>query len=629
LASRRGWRLLFRGTLVSFIGAALLTGYMTLRPKTAPVQPERVASPIVASTGLYATSTACRSCHPAEHASWHSSYHRSMTEVAAPGVIRAPAEDVRLTWRGREYGLSRRGDEFWARLPDPDESAARARAGRAFDDVVDVERRIVMTTGSHHYQTYWVPGVRGNELWQFPFIYHFESQRFIPRHDAFLQPPEDPVYWARWNSNCIQCHSVAGEPRHDPSVDRFESRAAELGIACEACHGPGAEHVRRHQSSSTRAAQRDGATNPSIIHPGRLDPERASEVCGQCHSYFVPNNPDQWWESGFTHDYRPGDALAASRRVLDADRERASTEPSINASLDSLFYPDGTIRVGGREWNGLKRSACFEAGSGERRLSCLSCHQMHGANPSDQLGEHGEANSACRSCHEAHVTRAAEHSHHAEPSSGSQCVNCHMPHTTYALLKGIRSHRITRPVVDVTPGAALNACNLCHQNQSLAWTSEWLERWYGQQPESGAAPAERWSATAVALLSGDAAARVIAAHQLGWVPAREVSGQHWQALVLSEALGDPYAAVRFVAHRSLLTQPGFEDFSFDFLAEPPARAERQAEARGRARELSANGGARRSGARVALPVDAAGAIDPAFLEQLIKWRDERPIRISE
>lgn len=614
---------------LSLLGAsALLALYLTVRGGSAPIEPPGVESPIGAPDhGLYATSSACRSCHPEEHASWHASYHRSMTQVPLPGVIRAPIEDVRLTWRGREYALSRRGNDVWARLPDPDAAARRARAGRAFDDVLEVERRVVMTTGSHHYQTYWVPGARGNELWQFPFIYHFESQRFIPRHDAFLQPPDDPVYWARWNSNCIQCHSVAGEPRHDPVADRFDSRAAELGIACEACHGPGGEHVRHHQGAKSDGQRGEVTADPSIVHPGRLDAERASEVCGQCHSYFVPHDPEQWWQTGFTRDYRPGDALARSRRVLDADRGRLESESAINASLDSLFYPDGTIRVGGREWNGLKRSACFEAGSGERRLSCLSCHQMHAGNPDDQLGEHGETSSSCATCHESHVARSSEHSHHAERSSGDQCVNCHMPHTTYALFKGIRSHRITRPVVDLTPGAALNACNLCHQSQSLAWTSEWLERWWGRQPRPGAA--SPWSAVAVALLSGDAATRVIAAYQLGWAAAGEVSGQHWQAQVLSEALGDPYAAVRFVAHRSLLTYPGFETFDYDFLAEPALRVERQAEARRRAREQSALGAARAGTAPVALPIDAAGSIDPALLKELIQARDERPIRISE
>src|SRR5690606_14450564 len=125
---------------------------------------------------------------------------------------------------GRSYELFRRGDQFWARLPDPDLVAHGQRTLRQAADIPSVERRIVMTTGSHHYQAYWVGGERGNELWQFPFVYHFETRRFIPRRDAFLQPPDAPPHQARWNSNCIQCHSVAGRPQHDPETDRFQTR---------------------------------------------------------------------------------------------------------------------------------------------------------------------------------------------------------------------------------------------------------------------------------------------------------------------------------------------------------------------------------------------------------------------
>jgi hypothetical protein len=447
---------------------------------------------------------------------------------------------------------------------------------------------------------------------------------------------------------------VAGEPRHDKDKDHFDSQAAELGIGCEACHGPGAAHVARHQNPLTRyAARRDAAPDPSIVNPARLDPERASEACGQCHSYFVPNDPEQWWDTGFTQSYHPGDALGSSRLVLDYARDSARGDVAIDASLDSVFYADGTIRVGGREWNGLLRSACFERGSGARRLSCLSCHQMHGPNPTDQLGEHGESNASCRTCHEGHVARPTEHTHHGRDSSGSLCVNCHMPYTTYALFKGIRSHRITRPSVELDASHPPNACNLCHQDQNLEWTRRWLERWYGRshdepghdvaieaalaaeqpspvrQKSPAGDGAESWSAAAVALLTGDAATRVVVAHQLGWAKAQEVSGRHWQAQLLVNALDDPYAAVRFVAHRSLLTLPGFEGYDYDFDGPRSLRLSQQHEARHRAlQNMSAPLGEGLLGTP-ALQMDAAGQIDRAFLDRLTATRDERPIRISE
>jgi hypothetical protein len=129
------------------------------------------------------------------------------------------------------------------------------------------------------------------------------------------------------------------------------------------------------------------------------------------------------------------------------------------------------------------------------------------------------------------------------------------------------------------------------------------------------------------LLSGDAATRVVIADQMGWEPARQASGQDWQAWLLIEALDDPYSAVRFVALRSLRRLPGFASFDFDFIAERGARLERQREAR----ELAEREFARRRPAPPTrdLPLDPAGRIDPAFLAEQLRSRDPRPIRIAE
>ncbi|HKO94232.1 MAG TPA: multiheme c-type cytochrome, partial [Polyangiaceae bacterium] len=289
-------RLLWLGAVL----AALLFGAWWAR---AP----RAAASAAANAGVmlepppegYATSATCRSCHPQQYESWHDSYHRSMTESAQPETVRAPWDSLQLQAEGQPYRLFRRDDEFWVELPDPDRLAQHDREGDSTslrDAVPRVERRVLMTTGSHHYQGYWVSGARGNELWQLPFVYHLESQRFLPRRSVFLEPPDDPPYWARWNSNCIQCHSVAGQPQHDQDSDRFATRAAELGIACEACHGPGAAHAARQQNPLTRyQTRRANLGDPSIVNPARLDARRSSEVCGQCHSYFVPTDAERWW----------------------------------------------------------------------------------------------------------------------------------------------------------------------------------------------------------------------------------------------------------------------------------------------------------------------------------------------
>jgi len=617
-----GWRL--GVTLL-----AMLQGGLTLLALAKPSPQARAPGlPLPSPANGYVTSAACRSCHPGEYASWHQSFHRSMTEPATDRAVRAPWTGQRLVWRERSYELLRKGAEFWVSLPDPD-VVAPTPAARA--SVPSVERQVVMTTGSHHYQAYWLQGKRGNELYQFPFVYHFESRRFIPRHDAFLQPPDAPHATSRWNSNCIQCHAVAGEPRHDPNNDRFATRAVELGIACEACHGPAERHVSRYRSPVARYARdASAAADASIVNPAKLPPARSAEVCGQCHAYFVPRNAAEWWQSGFSQSYRPGAELAASRLILDYETERHREDPLISATLDSIFFPDGTIRVGGREYNGLVRSPCFERAQPGRAMTCLSCHALHDdggsktERPADQLKPEARPGAHCLECHATIADALEAHTHHPPESSGSNCYNCHMPYTTYALFKGIRSHRITSPNAASTQASdTLSACNLCHLDRSLAWTARALERWYGQPAASIEGDAAELPHAMLGLLRGNAATRVLTAYSMGWDAAQQTSGNDWQALLLAELLDDPYSAVRFVAHRSLRTLPGFSNYDYDFLAPPGERRQHRDEVR---RLALARSTPKTSASR---PHASAFISDESVIRRQLGLRDDTPISISE
>jgi hypothetical protein len=618
------------------IAASLCVGGWQLSPRAEEARAPKANTGVEVEPAArgYVGSGACQSCHPSEYASWHRSYHRSMTELPSRESMRSPWQDEQLDLDGRSYHLYRRGSQYWVAMPDPDQLSLAARRGSASEPIPRVERQVMMTTGSHHYQGYWVAGRRGNELWQLPFVYQFESERFLPRASVFLQPPEDPAVVTRWNSSCVQCHAVAGEPRHDLELDRFATRAAELGIACEACHGPGRKHVSREQNPLTRYRTRSGDVETSIVNPARLPAQRASEVCGQCHAYFVPKLPEQWWQSGYAANYTPGAALDASRRILELERDEPEAEALVGDDLRSLFYADGSVRVGGREWNGLEHSACFQRGQGTRQISCSSCHQLHGGTRASQLGEAALGNAACGACHSELAAAPAAHSHHPEGSEGSACVNCHMPFTSYALLGSVRSHRITRPSVPAdSEGLAPNACNLCHLDQSLAWTRQWLARWYGDAGsgppiQADSAQSSDEPALALQVLTGDAATRVVVAAALGWPPARAASSTRERTELLAEALDDPYAAVRFVAYRSLRTEPGFANFSYDFIAEPRVRRER----RERARELAAASWREAQSSPAPsrpLPHDGRGELDRAFVERLIAGRDNRPVRIAE
>ena len=129
---------------------------------------------------------------------------------------------------------------------------------------------VARTVGSRRYQQYLAR--EGDIYWRLPVAWHVEDQRWFPMTSAFLfaDPADDapaapgrPVYGGgdfdrhvtRWNDNCVFCHNVAPNPARDPATGRFATTTtAELGIACEACHGPGAEHVARNADPFRRWA---------------------------------------------------------------------------------------------------------------------------------------------------------------------------------------------------------------------------------------------------------------------------------------------------------------------------------------------------------------------------------------
>src|SRR5262249_19659675 len=158
------------------------------------------------------------------------------------------------------------------------------------------------------------------------------------------------------------------------------------------------------------------------------------------------------------------------------------------------------------------------------------------------------------------------HTHHAPQSAGSRCQNCHMPYTTYGLLRSLRSHQVSSPSVKATTETGRpNACNLCHLDKSLAWTDERLAAWYRTSPTPLDVDQRSIAAAILWMTKGDAGQRALVAWSMGWRPAQEASGVGWMPPFLAGLLDDPYDAVRFIAGKSLHTLPSNAPIAYDFM----------------------------------------------------------------
>ncbi|MFI4874833.1 MAG: cytochrome c3 family protein [Blastopirellula sp. JB062] len=569
----------------------------TVRRAKAPL-PQQVAA------DGYVGSKSCLECHAEQCQSWNASHHRRMTQLATSDAVLAPFDGRTMTLYDQAYRVERRDDQYWVEMPNLYGDAQASPR---------IERPIVMTTGSHQEQVYWFPSDDG-ALRMFPWAYQIRAEKWLPVDSIFVTPKRDSVALRpTWNHRCIQCHTT--HPRSHQFDLRHPAEVAELAISCEACHGPGEAHAAAH-----RSGQGDG----SIVNPAKLSHQRSSEVCGQCHSVHST------FDDAHAHridrqggDYRPGDELSKAKKLL------------VEGSVDQ-FWSDGMVRVSGREFTGLRASQCYQQGE----ISCVSCHQMHQSSEDqrpahqwaeDQLRPEALTNYACTQCHAEIASDVSAHTRHLPDSSGSRCVNCHMPHTAFGLLKASRSHWIDSPRIEPMSqaidwnSARPNACNLCHLDQSLGWSADHLHAWFGHEIPDLPAEERQVAAAILWLVRGDAGQRALLAWHCGWPAAQQASGTAWIAPYLAQLLDDPYAAVRFVAGETIERLPGYEEFAFDSLddeavlrqkaaallqlwqATPPPAADRRPE----------------------LLIDADGQLDQDQIELLRLLRDERPINLAE
>jgi Cytochrome c552/Cytochrome c554 and c-prime len=601
--------------------------------------------PIQIADDGYASSVACKACHPSQYETWRDSYHRRMTQVATPQTVLANFDGVQVTEvPGAPMRLKRRGSEFWAELDDPDRQPGSGTPPR-------IERQVVMITGSHHQQIYWYASGHTRVLGQLQAAYLVGERRWVPRQSVLLHPPTPPASeTGSWNAICIACHTTNGKPKFDTPpgsrpalVQTVDSTAVEFGISCEACHGPSAEHAALNRRPWRRYRLHFGGPDPTVVQPLRLNAKRASQACGQCHSIwaFSDDHPEREAnEKGLR--YRPGQELLDTRFLVQPTKSaEASTLRAIVAEdpafVSDSFWSDGTVRVSGREYNGLIESPCFKNARDEKTtLSCFSCHTMHqlpgDARPvsewaDDQLTPQMDGNEACLQCHTSFRTRLTDHTKHAPGSAGSSCYNCHMPYTSYGLLKAIRSHTITSPAGSPTQeNSRPNACNVCHLDKTLAWTSETLHKWYGIPKADVTKDEELVAASLYWLLKGDAGQRALTAWSMGWASAQQASGTNWLTPFLVELLNDPYDAVRFIASRSLATVPGYADLHYDFTWPSQRRVPAALGFLERWRQRRAIVGIRTN---PELLFDSVGAVQAKTVTRLLQQRNNRPVSLRE
>ena len=527
----------------------------------------------------YVQSRTCVRCHPDHYASWSRTFHRTMTQIARPEAVLGDFDDARYTYGGVTSRFTREGDRFFIETLDTDGAMKRFE--------------VALTVGSRRVQQYVTQ--RGDKRYRLPLAWNIEEGRWFHLNGGFLHP--DGVdfnnHTALWDANCIFCHNVKASPGYDWETRRFDSEVAELGIACEACHAPGAEHIERNSNPLRRymlyASER---RDPTIVWPRGLSKEREVQICGHCHGQRLPNPLDRIDEFITQGDpYTAGDDLGHFTTPITAASRLDEGE------FAPRFWRDGTPRLTAYEYQGLLMSADYQRGE----LRCTSCHSMHGGDPRGMITDEMRGPAACAPCHAEIARDASSHTKHDASGSGSDCYACHMPKITYGLLTVHPTHRIQNP----DPSRAWRhdmpeACTLCHTNRTAGWAADALiELWpaarlgqedsargaslayadtadaadaaghggpsrtgtrderNGSEPGVSLAPPDgpEWlvAENVRALMSGDVVQRAVAVMALADERSytRDARARLWALPFLILTLEDRYPAVRHFAYRAL------------------------------------------------------------------------------
>ena len=279
----------------------------------------------------------------------------------------------------------------------------------------------------------------GDDLIVLPASYHFSSDKWTPYQAG--EPAK-----RKWWTECAGCHATG--------VDPVKKTFVEAGVACEACHGPGSNHVEAVP----------GFEIPTIISASRLNSGLSAQICGSCHTRGREKNGGK---NAYPAKYQTHKGEANLQLYFD----EANPAHEHDAKY---FWPSGESKYSNQQYLDWKQSEHAKVG-----VVCATCHSVHQSKTG--ISSNLDASNLllairsktrlfedqlCKSCHTTVQYRSVHRIH----TFGS-CVRCHMPRVaSIGEAADAHSHtfRFMFPQASLEAGGVdkqPNACNSCHHHK--------------------------------------------------------------------------------------------------------------------------------------------------------------------
>jgi len=491
----------------------------------------------------YVGAEACRICHGDIYQQWQQSDHHKAMQLATSATVAGDFANVTVQFHGIASRFYRQQGLFMV------ETAGEGGKRQAF--------QIKYTFGFYPLQQYLVEMNNGfiqalNIAWDSRPQEQGGQRWFHLQPDEVINP-DHPFFWTRffqnWNNRCADCHSTNLEKKYDAEKHAYQTSWSEMNVACEACHGPASQHVELARQG--KAVGGKTGFSDALIKPMHWQFKAGQAVASPVDSLPNPAQQQQLKQCGACHSLRT--PLHASQSPSPQSGHSVESSHRLQLLSEPAYFADGQIRGEVFVLGSFLQSKMHQQG-----VTCSNCHNPH----SGKVWEQG--NGLCGQCHDAKVFDQAEHHHHQPESTGSLCVNCHMPERTYMQVDDRRDHSFSIPRPDLSAELGVpNACVNCHTEpgKDNSWAQNSLTSW-GVKParphwgswrrgvQSG--NASSISRATAAITSGELAAIVSATllEELAVTPSQE------SLAAAQVALQDDNPLVRRGAVAALRNMPG-------------------------------------------------------------------------
>jgi predicted CXXCH cytochrome family protein len=406
------------------------------------------APPAETAVPAYVGSAVCADCHAEETAAWATSDHAHAWTEATPENVRADFDGTTYDGNGVSVRFRIEDGRYHADVTESDGS----RRDWTVHSVVGIE-----PLQQYLFET--EPG----RLQSFDVVWDTEKGGWFHLYEGQDLPPSDGLHWTgpykNWNARCAECHSTGYEKNYDQTTATYASTQTEIGVGCEACHGPGQAHL----DWVTGKTPAPGLSPAGFTMDFAKGAEATIQQCAGCHSRREAHGDGNPVPGTAYHDAYTLSLLRPGQYEADGQ------------ILDEVF-----------DYGSFLQSKMYAKG-----VQCGDCHEPH----SGQLRADG--NAVCAQCHNpagnprfptlkpADYDSPAHHFHEAG-SDGAQCKNCHMVERVYMGndWRADHSFRIPRPDLAAETGAP-DACTTCHTGETPEWAAATIAGWYPDSTHRG------------------------------------------------------------------------------------------------------------------------------------------------